>query len=86
MLAHTLSPPPPLKMNKKTKLVGSSATSLNLCQTTWRHTSEVAYIYVGKLNNTYTKQYEFLSLLALVVTRNIKVLLANLDIWFHRGE
>jgi len=49
-----------------------SENLLNFCQTTRRHISEVAYIYVGTLNNSYTKQYEFLSALALVVTRNIK--------------
>ena len=79
-LATTTPPHPRLKINKTTKLVGSSQTSLNFCQNTRRHISEVAYVYVGTLNNTYTKQYEFLSPLALVVTRNIKVLLANLDI------
>jgi hypothetical protein len=30
----------------------------------------MAYIYVGTLNNTYTKQYEFPSPLALEVTQN----------------
>jgi hypothetical protein len=104
--SNACNPLSPVENEYEDKVNRFRQKSLNFRQTTRLHISEMAYICVGTLNNTYTTEYKFLSPLALVVTQNqgkeinilrkilykvgfiykIKVLLANVDILWHRAE